>query len=121
MEKLVLTSQLRAGLMAHEVWRSQLISTVLTGRGTVRPSEAARDDACEFGRWLARLGELPEVPQVEAVRQLHVHFHQEAAEVLELVMSGRRQEATRALGAGGRFDEAALKLTAAVKDWMAAL
>ena len=121
MEKLVLTSQLRAGLMAHELWRSGLISAVLTGRGLVRPTEAGRDDACDFGRWLVRLRDLPEVPQVAAVRELHARFHREAAEVLELATAGRRPEATRAVGPGSRFDEAALKLGAAVKDWIAAL
>jgi hypothetical protein len=120
-QKLLLTSQLRAGLMAHDLWRSGLISAVLTGRGLRAPSEAGRDDGCDFGQWLARLGDLPEVPQVAIVRELHAHFHQEAGEVMELATTGRRAQATLAVGPGSRVDEAAVKLGAAVKDWIAAL
>lgn len=117
MERLILSQQLRAALTAHELWRSRLVQAALTGRGTITVAAALRDDQCEFGRWLARLGDLPEVPQVGPIRDLHRHFHEEAAGVLELALAGRRGDATRALGAGSRFDEASRKLTAALQDW----
>lgn len=121
MERFVLQQQLRAALAAHELWRSHLVQAALSGRARLTAEDARREDACEFGRWLGRLGELPEVPQVEAVRDLHRRFHQEAAAVLELALSGRRGEATRALGPGTRFDEASQRLTAALQGWAGAI
>jgi hypothetical protein len=120
MERLVLAQQLRTAMTAHELWRSLLVQAALTGRGQLSVSAARREDMCEFGRWLAQLGDLPEVPQVAPMRDLHRHFHEEAAAVLDLAMSGKRAEATRALGPGSRFDEASLRLTAALRDWAAA-
>jgi hypothetical protein len=113
--------QLRAALTAHELWRAHLANAAITGRGKMTVTDAAREDACDFGRWLERLGHLPEVPQVEPVRDLHRHFHEEAAAVLELALTGHRGEATRALGPGSRFDEASQKLSAALRDWAAAI
>lgn len=121
MEKLVLAQQIRAARTAHELWRAHLVQAAVTGRSKMTPDEAEREDLCDFGRWLQRLGELPEVPQVEPVRDLHRHFHEEAAAVLVLARSGRRREAALAVGAGSRFDEAALRLSAALRDWAAAV
>jgi hypothetical protein len=121
MERAILAQQIRAAVTSHELWRTHLVSAVLTGRAHQSLKEARRDDLCDFGRWLARLGELPEVPQVEPVRELHARFHLEAAEVLELALMGKRSEATLALGAGTRFDEASLRLSAALRDWAAAV
>lgn len=117
MERLVLTQQLRAALAAHELWRSHLVQAALSGRGRMPAAEARRDDLCEFGRWLERIGQLPELTQVEGVRQLHRRFHEEAGAVLDLALAGKRGEATRALGPGSRFDEASVRLTAALQDW----
>lgn len=121
MERLILVQQLRGAITAHELWRAHLVSAVLTGRGRTSPAEARREDGCDFGRWLTRVGDLPEVPQVQPVRDLHRRFHEEAAAVLELVQAGKRGEATRALGPGSRFDEASLRLSAALKDWASAV
>jgi len=97
---------------------AQQLRAALTGRGRMPAAEARRDDLCDFGRWLDRLGELPEVPQVEPVRDLHRRFHQEAGAVLDLALAGKRGEATRALGPGSRFDEASVRLTAALQAWV---
>jgi len=121
MTQLALEQQIRAALTAHQLWCTHLVAAALTGRGRMTVTEARRDDLCDFGRWLARLGDLPEIPQVEPVRDLHRRFHEEAAEVLELALTGQRSAATLAVGPGGRFDEASLRLAAALKDWIAAL
>jgi hypothetical protein len=121
MEALVLRGQLRTALTAHELWRSHLASAVLTGRSKLSPAEARRVDLCDFGRWLARAGDLPEVPQVARLRQLHATFHEQAAAVLELATTGKRERALKAIGADSPFDQAANALTAALNDWMAAV
>lgn len=117
MERLVLQQQLRAALTAHELWSAHLVQAALTGRARMTVTEAVDDERCDFGRWLLKLGDLPEVPQVEAVREIHRHFHEEAAAVLELALTGKRAQAALAVGAGSRFDEAAARLRAALKDW----
>ena len=121
MERLVLAQQIRAALTAHELWRSHLVQAALTGRARMTVTEAARVDLCELGRWLARIGDLPEVPQVAPVRDLHRHFHEEAAAVLELAVTGRKAGAMVAVGPGSRFDEAAVRLSTALRDWAAAV
>ncbi|MBK9516686.1 MAG: CZB domain-containing protein [Anaeromyxobacter sp.] len=117
MERLVLVQHLRAALAAHELWRSHLVSAVLTGKATMTVPEARSEDRCDFGRWLLRLGRLPEVPQVAQVAALHARFHEEAADVLDLALAGRRADATRAIGPGSRFDQASQELTAALGAW----
>ena len=120
-ERALLVQQLRGALTAHELWRAHLVNAVLTGRSTMAAAEARAEDRCEFGRWLRRIGDLPEVPQVEPVRALHAIFHEEAAEVLTLALAGRRAEATRAIGPGSAFDGASARLTAALQAWAAAI
>jgi len=117
MERLLLAQQIRAALTAHELWRAHLVQAALTGRARMTVTEAAREEACDLGRWLQRIGELPEVPQVAPVRDLHRHFHEEAARVLELALTGRRSESLLAVGPGSRFDEASIRLSSALKDW----
>jgi hypothetical protein len=121
MNRLVLAQQIRAAVTAHELWRSHLVQAALTRRSRMTVTEAGRVDACDFGRWLIKVGELPEVPQVEPVRDLHRHFHDEAAAALELALTGRRAEALLAMGPGSRFDEASIRLSAALKEWAAAV
>jgi hypothetical protein len=121
MERLILTQQLRAALTAHELWSSHLVQAALSGRSKMTVTEAGDDERCDFGRWLLKIGDLPEVPQVEAVRETHRHFHEEAAAVLELALTGKRAQASLAVGPGSRFDEASARLRAALMDWVKSL
>lgn len=121
MERALLAQQLRAAMTAHELWRAHLVSAVLTGRAGFSVTDAQRTDRCEFGLWLLKIGDLPEVPQVAAVRPLHAAFHEAAAQVVDMALAGRRAEATRALGPGSAFDKASNALSLALRTWAASV
>jgi hypothetical protein len=58
---------------------------------------------------------LPE--HFEEVVKLHTEFHQAAAEVLELALSGRKKDGEAAIGLGSRFSLVSSKLTMAMSAW----
>lgn len=75
-------------------------------------------DTCEFGKWLASLPAADSSsPHCKKVAELHAEFHKAAAEVLEIALSGRKQEGEAAVSLGSRFSLISSDLTMAVSAW----
>jgi hypothetical protein len=105
-------------IAAHAKWKYRLMEAIDTGKSEWHVSDVRTDHACEFGKWLATLSLSERLSEhCRKVRALHMEFHSLAADVLELALAGRKEEATSAMALGGRLASGASSLTLAVIAW----
>ncbi|HVO20542.1 MAG TPA: CZB domain-containing protein [Anaeromyxobacter sp.] len=97
--------QIDLAASAHARWLVRLRSAIVSGSSEFRPDDVRGDRQCDFGKWLhsAFPPKLKGTASFEEIRAAHARFHQRAAEILTLALSGRRQEATEAMDAQGEF------------------
>ncbi|WP_296635436.1 CZB domain-containing protein [Thiobacillus sp. SCN 63-57] len=84
---------------AHVMWKQRL-TAFLAGNSTesLDPDTIRLDDRCALGQWIYGAGKaMSELPRYEEVRGLHAQFHQYAAEVVNLHLSGNTVEAEKLL------------------------
>ena len=111
-------SILEKGIASHARWKYRLFDAINTGKSewTVQDTRAA--DQCEFGKMLAALSPADKVSQhYEKVIKLHTEFHMAAADVLELALAGRKQEAEAAIALGSRFMLVSSEMTMTLSAW----
>jgi methyl-accepting chemotaxis protein len=103
---------------AHGIWKSRLKSAIDTGQSDVTPDIAAADNKCAFGKWLYGLPQgMQNSARCQSVKQLHACFHREAASILELALSGEKEQAMESLGDGSSFSDTSTQLTEAMIEW----
>jgi hypothetical protein len=89
-----------------------------TGKSQWRVGDVRTDHACDFGKWCLGLPLSERLSEhCQKVRALHAEFHGLAADVLELALAGRKDEATAAIALGSRFAVVSSHLTMAVMAW----
>jgi hypothetical protein len=109
-------------IAAHAKWKSHLRQAIDTGMSEWTVERVRPDVLCEFGSWLHNLPISERMTEhFRVVRDLHAKFHQEAADVLDLALSGSRDKATAAMAIGSPFATVSSKLTAAMTAWKKAL
>jgi methyl-accepting chemotaxis protein len=113
--------QITRAIGAHGAWKRRLGAAVRAGRHDEDVATVGRDDACDFGRWLAGAHDGGSRGHVEAARGQHAAFHRAAADVLRQVSAGRRAEAQAAIEPGGAFAESSRVLTATMIAWRRAV
>jgi hypothetical protein len=113
-----MTEALHDAIVAHAKWKYQLREAIDTGKSPWQVADVRTDKACEFGKWLFALPVTQRHSgHWEKVRALHAEFHTAAADVLELALAGRKDEAIAAVGFSGRFMAASWKLINAISAW----
>jgi len=111
-----------AALAAHSQWKKRLQDAIATHRSEFDPAVVKRDNACQFGQWLHGLPPQDKVSEdFKRVRDLHAEFHKVTGEILELALSGRKDDALHQLEAGGSYGSASGKLVLALQGWKAKL
>jgi len=105
-------------IVAHLGWKSMLQSVLESRSGEVSPGDLRQDDRCRFGHWLRRLEDLYRDQDIYwRCCELHRQFHETAANVLEIAMSGRPDADVAALEATRALDAVSESLTAAMLEW----
>ena len=95
-----------------------MFDAVNTGKSEWTVQGIRSHDTCEFGKWLASLPPSESSSQqCKKVAELHAEFHKAAAEVLEIALSGRREEGEAAISLGSRFLLISSDLTMAMSAW----
>ena len=113
-----ITEALDQALAAHAKWKYRLMDAIDTGKSEWRVNDVRTDNSCQFGKWLSALPLSERLSEnYKKVRALHAEFHGLAAEVLELALAGRKDEATAAMALGSRFATVSSNLTMAVMAW----
>lgn len=93
--------QIKAAIGAHGLWKGRLLNAIDTGTCDCDQHKVARDDQCDFGKWLHGTidAALKATPNYAAVRDQHARFHKEAAKVLNFALAGQKDAAKKALAA----------------------
>lgn len=116
------THPLRVALEAHASWKDRIHGAIESrqlpaGLDLVR---TARDDACDFGRWLhSGEGDKLDPVRAEHAMKLHAAFHRAAADVLGNV-SQNPDEAIRLARSPDGYGGIAPQLMEALMDWLEA-
>ena len=107
-----------AALGVHAKWKARLESAIATGKSDFLPAVVAKDDACDFGRWLHTLrGEDINTAHYAKVRVFHAEFHTTAGKILSMAVSGRKADAQKALEPTGEYARISAKLVMAMNTW----
>jgi hypothetical protein len=94
--------EIDAALGVHAKWRARLESAIAAGRSEFVPDVVAKDDACDFGKWLRTLGgEDVKTAHYAKVKSFHADFHTTAGKILSMAVTGRKAEAQKALDPAG--------------------
>jgi len=114
----------RAALTAHAAWKQRIQDAIRQRRlpADVDLARVARDDACDFGRWL-HSGEATRLDPTRAtkVTELHARFQQAAAAVFGAIHDGHCDEALRLTRAPDGYGGAAPRLMDTLMDWLVAV
>jgi hypothetical protein len=111
-------------LEAHRLWRAQL-KEAIKNRKMEKPIETIRtNNACAFGKWL--YGSEITTDQkaskyYKTITDLHTQFHKLAAQVAELAVAGKTEEAENLLSTKGAYMETSARLSSALTDWKKAV
>jgi len=105
-------------LAAHVQWKRHLQDALITGKSEDKVHDVKKDDACQFGQWLKSLSEQEKnSAEYGKILELHAEFHNAAGEILELVLSGKKEEAKKKLEFGGCFGQISGRLVIALQAW----
>ncbi len=110
-------AQVNAAINAHALWKAHLGTAITLGSTPFRVEDVGRDDRCRFGQWLHGLRSEKNAPQFEEVRALHARFHEEAAQVLDLALTGKADEARARVAPEGTYATTSARLVEALVRW----
>ncbi len=111
---------IQKAIAAHANWKGRLRAALNAGKFDVTPAVVELDNQCEFGKWLTGPDFSASEKQSEDYRKvvgLHARFHQEAASIVELAISGRSDEAMAAMGLESGYTRASSALTRELMKW----
>lgn len=105
---------------AHGMWKHRLKMAIETGEVDTPVETIHTDNHCDFGKWL----DGPTLTLTDktskhfkTVKELHEEFHETAARVAKLAVSGNEAEAEKMMAFGGEYSAISAKLTAAMMEW----
>jgi hypothetical protein len=97
--------QISTAVNAHSRWITRLRIAIEDGTSEFDPAVVEMDNRCDFGKWL--YDDFPMKTENAAayddIRACHAAFHRAAARILQLALSGSRDEALALMDSGGEF------------------
>jgi len=106
---------------AHGVWKRKLKKAITTGEIDVEIATIQADKQCDFGKWLygpAITKRQKNSEHYREVQKLLAVFHETAAKVAQLAISGEKAHAMKMLEANGDFTVASAELTTSMIAWL---
>ena len=111
-----------SALNAHAVWKKRLKDAIAKGTSEFNVEVVKKDNACQFGQWLYSLStEDKSSKEFSDIRDLHSEFHKTAAEILDLALHWKKEEAQKKLEPGGGYSNISGKLILALARWKSKL
>jgi methyl-accepting chemotaxis protein len=119
-EKESLISAIKRAIQAHGEWKLKLNTAINTGNSEANPMDVAKDNLCEFGKWLYG-EEMPESVKgsddYENIRHLHAEFHRTASRVLDMALRDHKDEAKASMREGGEYHTVSTNLIRELAAW----
>lgn len=111
-------NEITKGIGAHGMWKQRIINAIDTGESEWTPAIVRQDNQCEFGKWLHSCSPQDKSsPHHEKVKELHSTFHQVAADVLALALSGNKEEAHAKIDRQSEYSSISSQLTREMMAW----
>jgi hypothetical protein len=105
-------------LAAHVQWKKRLQEVLITGKSEYQVNVVKKDDKCQFGEWLINLSDQEKnLADYKKIKELHAEFHNAAAEILDLALKGKKEEAQKKLEFGGGYGQISGRLVLALQAW----
>lgn len=106
-----LKDECEKAIASHAAWKVKF-KRFVAGELTLDASVVERNDACDFGKWLAAEGRrvLPS-SSFQELEAAHVAFHRTAGEIVRCKHAGEHGKVDAALAPGGSFTQAGAQLT----------
>jgi methyl-accepting chemotaxis protein len=103
-------------LNAHAKWKVKFRSAIEQQDKTLDATSIAKDDTCDFGKWLHGPGktEVGRLPDYATCVKEHAAFHTEAGKVARAINAGKFNEAATMLNAGTSYDNASKSVGVAI-------
>lgn len=115
-----LGEEINEAVGAHAMWKQRLRTAIDKGTSEFTVDTVAKDDACEFGKWLYGPTLSPvdkAMAEYQSVKGLHAQFHQCASKVLKCALTGKQADAESMMGNAGEFAAISAHLTRAMTAW----
>lgn len=90
---------------------------VLSGQSDMPLRNIRNPHHCQFGKWLDSSKIAKKSKHYNEVNTLHIEFHERAAEVAGLAISGQSKSATHKMEIGSEFSKTSAKLVNILADW----
>ncbi len=116
-----LEDEIKGALACHGACKKILKDAVATGTLELQISVIKADDQCNFGKWLCGpmiTEQQKNSDHYKKVRGLHAVFHEKAAKVARLAVSGDSAHAAKMLETNGEFAKASAALTTSMMAWL---
>jgi hypothetical protein len=95
MDDKIKTEKIEAAIKAHIGWFEKLRSAIATGKSDFNPVIVAKDDQCEFGKWIySDLKNICDQAKYDRIKTLHINFHKKASEILKLAIDRKKEMAS---------------------------
>lgn len=101
-----LKRELQSAITMHSMWKAKLDECTETGIFDMLPDMVEKDNECFFGKWLYGNKISPDIrssAEYKRVQEIHARFHQVAAEVVRLSLSGERNKAQEIMSPTGQY------------------
>ena len=111
--------EIKSAIGAHGLWRTHLLSAIKDGYSDYTPAQVRQEHLCAFGQWLESIHDpaIRDSPEFQNCATLHRRFHNTAASVLKLALSGKRDAAPEAIDVGRQFANSSMEFTTAILHW----
>lgn len=112
--------EISSAIAAHGQWKVRLKDAIHSGKIDVPINTIKVDNQCAFGKWFygpTVTAEIKNSSHYKTIKELHAQFHKVAADVAQLAVAGKKDEAEKALGFGSEFAIVSASLTKAMMDW----
>ena len=107
-------------IAAHSQWKRKLRAYLAKPDRSLKASDAAANDKCELGKWLAGEGrKYSMMPEFAKLVAEHTRFHKAAAGVITRADGGQDTSGEIALGANSEFGQASTNVVLALVEMKA--
>jgi methyl-accepting chemotaxis protein len=115
-------AMIKSAITAHAAWTARLKSAILHRKLDIPVHVARADNQCQFGKWLYS-GQLSaaetQTDLYQTSKRYHAQFHEEAAKIAQLAISGQTDAAQKAMGPSSEYVRTSNALTEALTRWSA--
>ena len=114
-----LSDEIQEAIGAHGLWKGRLHTAIETGSCKFTVASVGQDSQCAFGKFLYSNADpaIRNSPHWRTCLDLHSKFHQAAARVLQLALTGNQEAAKKEMDPQSEFFRLSRTLTAAMLKW----